>query len=346
MAKKLNAIPRVLFVRVGWSREYRGDDPEDYPVRGGSYNDKNVGSEYANFLEWKGRVYGYFQTPIRGDVGAPVRLDRVAPDAPSGDKLKGVLLIFVATHPKGGQVVVGWYRDATLLRINQRDLSHPEDRSHRAIAAVKDAVLLPPTLRSQAIEHGIGGFGRANICYPFDRDGNSKWKRWMKDAVTFVDEYDGPNFMHDRSDEGIEDGVDAATAAALGQGFAINAAQRKVIEAHAMAKAMTFFKKKYSSVTDVHSEPRSYDIHCQNGKKELWVEVKGTTGDGSVVFLTRKEYELAKQGKSALYVLHSIQLKSGKASGGEARVLNIWDASKGDVVPVAYRYELPSKVPR
>ena len=122
-------------------------------------------------------------------------------------------------------------------------------------------------------------------------------------------------------------------AGSEGQGFAQNAAQRRAIEKLAMARAVKHFKTMFTSVEDVCHEGRSYDIHCQQGRRELLVEVKGTTGDGSKVFLTRKEYELAKPGNSALYVLHSIRLNGKRATGGKKRVLSPWRVTRGKATP-------------
>ena len=103
---------------------------------------------------------------------------------------------------------------------------------------------------------------------------------------------------------------------------------------------MNHFKETFPVVRDVCKDGRSYDVHCQKGAKDLWVEVKGTTGDGGAVFLTRKEYELPKKGNSALYVLHSIRISGERASGGKERVLRARNVTKGKAIPMVYKYEL------
>src|SRR6266568_8428487 len=109
----------MLFARVGWMRWYKGSLPDDEkPVGGGKYTKTNLGFELYNFLPIGGRLLGYFQPqlqpPDRRDTHPPsVRLEKVQPGF-EGDALKDVLVVFVARKPKkGGQYIVGWYRDAT-----------------------------------------------------------------------------------------------------------------------------------------------------------------------------------------------------------------------------------------
>jgi hypothetical protein len=44
--------------------------------------------------------------------------------------------------------------------------------------------------------------------------------------------------------------------------------------------------------------------------------------------------------KSALYILHSVTVQKGKASGGIEQVLRPWDARDGVATPIAYTYKL------
>lgn len=104
MQRKLR--PPILFLHVGWSREYRGlsDDP---PLGAFGYiRDGNEDAgEALNFRAFRHRYYGY----------APhYRFDLRRLGGAADDKyVDGVLVIWTATDPaQGGRYVVGWYRNA------------------------------------------------------------------------------------------------------------------------------------------------------------------------------------------------------------------------------------------
>src|SRR5664279_5267404 len=102
--------PRVLFARVGRMHFYNGPVPGDErPVGGGRYNKTKIGHEVYNFRETNARLFGYFQPTMSSHAVALERIDPIAADA---NKLNRVLVVFVSRRPEGGQVIVGWYKDA------------------------------------------------------------------------------------------------------------------------------------------------------------------------------------------------------------------------------------------
>ena len=55
----------VLFARIGWMRFYGGPVPGDErPIRGGAYNENNIGGEVYNFRVTKGHLYGFFKPTL------------------------------------------------------------------------------------------------------------------------------------------------------------------------------------------------------------------------------------------------------------------------------------------
>jgi len=81
---------------------------------------------------------------------------------------------------------------------------------------------------------------------------------------------------------------------------------------------------------------------------ELRVEVKGTTGDGSQVLLTRREVEHAREvfPNMALYILRHITVEMREDGvityGGSPRIILPWDARVGTLIPLNYSYSLGS----
>ncbi|MGH7486169.1 MAG: hypothetical protein ACREMY_11310, partial [bacterium] len=103
---------------------------------------------------------------------------------------------------------------------------------------------MPPELRDFPVPKK-GGLGQRNVCYPFEANGAPKRGAWIRHALRYVDEYDGPNLVTHPEAAAAEESasaVEAALARAGGQGFARTPAERRAIEDHSMAVAKRYFK--------------------------------------------------------------------------------------------------------
>ena len=338
-------MPRVVFARIGWMTAYDGPRPGDEkPIGGGSYNKKNMGDEAYNFHAVRGRLYGYFQPNMRSESINLGRIDRLGVQA---DSLERVLVVFVANHPElGGSLIVGWYQNATIWRNRLPSPGKPEPMGHFCVALVKDCVLLPPEKRKFPIPSRIkGGFGRSNVCYVLESGGNQKSGRWIKEALDYIDDYQGPNLLIEPEQslkEDVEDLVQQEGSAGRGgQGFIRTAAERKAIEERSMNVATRYFERKHFKVTDV-SKTRCYDLECRKGKQVLHVEVKGTTTAGEKILLTANEVTHAQKLQHAcvLFILHGIALRGKKATGGTAAVHDPWRPDDFRLRPIAYIYRM------
>ena len=113
-----------------------------------------------------------------------------------------------------------------------------------------------------------------------------------------------------------------------------------------MIAAKEFFEARDYRVTNTAAN-RPYDYLCQKGEDMLYVEVKGTTGDGEHVHLTKNEVRHARHHRQqmALFILHGIEVTDGEdgpvASGGAMILLWPWDVDEGQLVPISYTYHLP-----
>lgn len=350
MAKITSYIPAgedLVFVRVGWMRFYNGSVPGDErPIGGGKYNQDGIGHEIYNFRETDGRLYGYFQPPMSSDTVALERINSAA--TASTASLKNVLVIFVARRPEGGQVIVGWQKGAELFRRRvQRSPGKPRGFGYFCSASSDNACLLPAESRHFEIPSGKDGMGQSNICYPLTSRGAPKNIPWMSAAVNFVNRYRSNNiFVKPEADAEVESAAAAekAIARSKGQGFARDAVERRAIERHAMAVATKHFVTEGFDVEDV-SAFCPYDLLCTRGKKEIHVEVKGTTTDGGTIVLTYNEGKHASDtnNECVLFVLHSISLKGKKAVGGTQVILNPWRLDANQLVPITYTYRLKGR---
>lgn len=132
-----------------------------------------------------------------------------------------------------------------------------------------------------------------------------------------------------------------------GQGYSSDPAVRRAVELHAMAVAKAYLVGLGRDPKDT-SATRPYDFECEGAPDHRYVEVKGTTGDGSEVLLTVNEVEHARAhpGVSALFVVHGIKVESAPdgtiiASGGTTRVISPWSPDDGLLRPLTFRYTVP-----
>lgn len=190
-------MARVVFVRGGWMREYgRWDDPEDEPIGGGSFNDDDVGSEVNNFAVLRRRVVlGYTRIDSEDRGFNLPRLDGDDDD----ESVDGVTVVLVARRPQGGQVVVGWHKNAECFG-RDGDRSEHDPNAYGAFvwrAHARDCVLLPLHERTWDVPKEKGAFGQANVCYL--HDGKRATPRpWATKILKRIAHYEGANWMTDR----------------------------------------------------------------------------------------------------------------------------------------------------
>ena len=110
----------MIFFNIGWMEFYKGQSAKDQIQGGGSYvQEEGMGHEVCNFAAHRGTVYGYVQPPkAKGQPGeGQIRIERIGGD--QADFVTNVLVVWTATRPEGGTVVVGWYKNATVYRYYQ-----------------------------------------------------------------------------------------------------------------------------------------------------------------------------------------------------------------------------------
>lgn len=144
-------------------------------------------------------------------------------------------------------------------------------------------------------------------------------------------------------------GMDPETAArrsAKGQRFMLSAAARRAVELHAQCMVEEHFIGLNYEVEDV-SRTHSYDLRCTRDGEELHIEVKGTTGQGESVFLTRNEVKHARQNsdRMVLALVSDIELVGNSqrpaARGGKLRLIWPWDVDSGTLSPTQFEYAPP-----
>lgn len=135
---------------------------------------------------------------------------------------------------------------------------------------------------------------------------------------------------------------------ASGQGFSSDPVARRAIETHAMAVARDWLENDGWAVED-RSGSESYDFLATRRDQTLYVEVKGTTGRGDTIQLTRLEVEfaLANKDQMALAVVADVTLVrdqgSVTAADGALTVRRPWAPAMSSLRPIAYTCSLEAQ---
>lgn len=171
------------------------------------------------------------------------------------------------------------------------------------------------------------------------------------DASAFVDSDAAWSFVDDVEAPEVaavaEETKRMAGRRGSGQGRQMNVASKIATELRAMEVARDSLAREGYRVEDV-SFNRPYDLYCLRRGRELLVEVKGTTGDGSAVLLTPGEVHHARENadRVALYIVSGIRTEydpvtdTALATGGELRIILPWDISAGTLSPTGYEYRV------
>lgn len=129
-----------------------------------------------------------------------------------------------------------------------------------------------------------------------------------------------------------------------GQGRRLSVVERRAVEAHAMGLAKAHLETAGWSVKDT-SMSAPYDFIVTKDGIEKIVEVKGTTGAGDTIVLTRGEVRAHKDRypNNALIIVHSIDLeRSGaiaRTSGGVLLEQTPWHIEDGDLKPLTFELQ-------
>jgi hypothetical protein len=125
----------------------------------------------------------------------------------------------------------------------------------------------------------------------------------------------------------------------------ISAAQRRAVELRAMEIVRQAYEARGWVVEDV-SAYRPYDLVCRRDADLRHVEVKGVSGPGVRVELTRNEVEHARTCPAvALAVVAGITVSDGEKPQGQGGLLDLrdpWDLDEKALRATAYTYALAS----
>lgn len=130
-----------------------------------------------------------------------------------------------------------------------------------------------------------------------------------------------------------------------GQGFGLSALEKKIIEKHAVKLAIEHLLNiGYKEIEDT-GDFESFDIYARGAAGDLSVEVKGTTGAGNVVILTKNEVNFQKVAypNNGLFIVNNIELVRGEivfTRGGDIKFISPWLINENDLQPISFEYKV------
>lgn len=279
-------VLKIIFFTGAWMHFYDGIG-NDLPTNGGDYIKKyGFGGEVYNFRNSDGRNYGYVMVK-----GGTLDLTRInLGQKVIGDTIENVICIFVATHPKGGRRIVGWYQNARIYSDYQyytgndrkimtklEDWGDSDQVGYYAFANENTVTLLNEEERFAApkIPNGKGGFGQSNVWYADSEIGISI----RNQVIKFITEYEKNKCKE----------VEAEQKRRIQSEIDISA--KKKVEEIAIRRTKEYYEKRGFSCKSVETDNLGWDLEFTYKNVKFLVEVKGLSQSHISVILSRNEYE-------------------------------------------------------
>lgn len=184
----------ILFCNISYLPYYNTKLDNVVPQNGGAYVTKMKDAfekhnfeecddgQYRGFVETKYRC-GY-ETGIAVNAYNSLHIEKINSSARNKEFIDNVLVVFCAKPENGHNVIVGWYKNATVFRHRP----FYKERFYNIQAAKKDCYLLPEKERSffvpRAKRDGFG-FGQSNVWYATMPECNE----YVNKVIRYIESY-------------------------------------------------------------------------------------------------------------------------------------------------------------
>ena len=279
----------LLVLRVGYMERYDGPDTI---TGGGAYIAANgVGGEVFNFKPSRGKCYGYAMS-LHGS-GLNLGFIDNTKKWQEGEELAGVDVVFIARRPGVGQVVIGWYRNATVFHRQYRvrrgaipGMNEPM-RRFLCVADASSARLLAEEDRTFSVLYGPAGHkgfpGQSNVWYPEHHVAQPGVDAFVRRLLKYISTIPGVPLVPDEVQPPAPGGKG-------GRGGKPDHAHNAEVEAAAVDVVWDHYESAGYTVESVESDNVGWDLVAKKGTKTLHVEVKGVSSSAIYFELTPNEY--------------------------------------------------------
>jgi hypothetical protein len=282
----------LLVLRIGYMERY--DGPATITSGGAYVEEYGVGGEVFNFKPSRGKCYGYVMT--RHFSGIDLQLIDDMKVWNEGQALAGVDVVFIARKPSVGQVVIGWYRNATVFHkhYGERHGSIPGMDESRRFVCTADATsvhLLSEDERTFEVPFapaGHKGFpGQSNVWYPKSNEHKAGVTTFTKQLLKYI-------ANHPSAPLGSEAEEWSNLGPNGGRGRNPDHAHNVAVEVAAVDVVSRHYKEAGYKIRSVESENLGWDLVAQKEDQTLHIEVKGVSGSSIYFELTPNEYAKLK----------------------------------------------------
>lgn len=278
-------------MRVGYMERYDGPDTI---TSGGAYIAANgVGGEVFNFKPSRGKCYGYAMSLHFG--GLNLRFIDGTRRWKVGDSLSGVDVVFIARKQGIGQVVVGWYKNATVFhkqyRVRRGTIpGMSESMLHfLCVTDATSAYLLSDDKRTFEVPYapaGHKGFpGQSNVWYPEHHVSHPPVRTFIQKLRRYISTASAEHLVLDQSVP-INPGRKKKASP--------NHAHNTAVEEAAIDAVWNHYEHTGYTVHSVETEYVGWDLVAKKGSQTLYLEVKGVSGTAIYFELTPNEYAKLK----------------------------------------------------
>jgi hypothetical protein len=244
-----------------------------------------------NFRPEGGRCYGYVMT--RHFAGIDLSRISDAHEWGSDEELEGVDIVYVARKPDIGQVVVGWYINATIFHRSYRHRRGKKAKGdwdqieYLSEVESDNAHLLPEDKRNFAVPRGKGFPGQSNVWYGNRSDKNvTQFEEKLRHYIT----------------KGLRDSPENEISSKRLKHFTPDKDFMLLIEKAAIAETWKFYEDIGFAVKTVERDNRGWDLEASKSGIVLRLEVKGHAGNVVQFELTPNEYVQMQRHKNAFRV--------------------------------------------
>lgn len=316
------AHSKIVFVNIGWMKDYAGVSANDQAVGGHGYlKQGNIGHEVWNFMPFKGKVYGYVPRSAR------INLKNLG-GSRTDEFVQPATVVWIARNPSNKKTfIVGWYKNAIVYKENEHIKLKRKggfEVGYQIVAQADDATLLPVDRRLYPIPtaKSKGNLGQSPVWYGVDQVFRDAVEDYIKSGGNFSAEKKAKSkYVKRQTDPEL----------------------RKKIELAAVRHATAYYESAEggSQVVDsVEKDGVGWDLNVTAPTGAiLKVEVKGLSGKEVVVELTPNEYKKMKHGNHrsqyVIYILtealtpnarsHVFRHNAEASKGGKL----VWAASDG-----------------
>jgi hypothetical protein len=319
-----NVMEKIVFLNIGWMKNYKGFSGDKITGGGSFVAQKGYGHEIYNFLQEKGKIFGYVQPVIPHNT---IKIERIGAE-PKDNFINNVLTVWVSKSPSGGVYIIGWYKNATIFRNIQKPSSKTNRKykgeifGYYVIAKQSNCTLLPLDNRTFQIPRGKGGMGQSNVWYADDED----HVVFKNSVFAYIKNGKSPNLSKKSSKNGTPRQPDPI--------------KKQKVEESAIKETIKHYEQLGYTVNSVEKDNIGWDLEATFGKKKILIEVKGLSQSQIVVELTPNEYKNMKRHKDIYRVA---VLTDALKSNRELHIFSYspenkqWEDEKGRALDVEER---------